>query len=143
MIKIQRIHPDAKLPVCAHPGSDLCWDLFAIEDVTLQPFQPTKVRTGLKMELPHGWGIIIRPRSGMSNAGIWLGGGEIDNGYRGEILVLLTHLPRTYLPTFEINRGDRIAQFRMHQIMTLTPLVEVDALSETVRGDGAFGSTGR
>lgn len=148
MIKIQRIHPEAKLPVCAHPQDDLCYDLSAVEQTLLYPGVPTLVATGLKMELPKGWGALIRNRSGMSKKGIWVGGGEIDNGYRGEIFVMLTLMPvpASLQSPYVIERGDRIAQMRPQKIQTAAPvfeIVEVDSLNETTRGEGAFGSTGR
>jgi dUTP pyrophosphatase len=145
MIKVQRIHPDAKLPVCAHPGEDLCFDLSSVEALLLQPGVPTLVATGIKIEMPEGWGAVIRPRSGMSKLGILVGGGEIDNGYRGEIFVMLTLLPTRSSMGYSIKKGDRIAQIRPQQILTmLFDIVEVfDELSDTTRGENGFGSTGR
>lgn len=57
MLKVKLLHPDAKLPTVAHPGSDLGYDLYAIEDVTLYPGKPVKVRTGVAVEGPQGVGL--------------------------------------------------------------------------------------
>ncbi len=100
-----------------------------------------KVPTGIMMEIPVGYEVQIRPRSGLSaKHGIIVTNtpGTVDADYRGEIFVLLTKLTTG---KFRVNRGDRIAQ------MVLTPvvypkIVYVDELSETVRGAGGFGHTG-
>lgn len=145
MIKVQLIHPQAKVPTCAHPGEDLCWDLYAVEETVLLSNRPAKVPIGIKVEPPEGYGLLIRPRSGMSARGVLLGGGEIDFGYRGELLVLLTLLPdpcegdRLYV----IGAGDRVAQMRLEPIRTAEEWVVVDSLGESARGEDGFGSTGK
>src|SRR5271170_2076393 len=92
MLKVKLLHPDAKLPTVAHPGSDLGYDLYAIEDVTLHPGKPVKVRTGIAVEGPPGHGFILGDRSSMAARGITYAGGRIDAGYRGEILVCLVNI---------------------------------------------------
>lgn len=142
-IKIERIHPAAKLPTVAHPGEDLCFDLSSVEKITLYPFVPTAVRTGLRMELPEGFGAVIRPRSGMGSKGVIVLGGEIDNGYRGEIMVLLVLVNKEY-GTLGIEVGDRIAQIRPQMVLSDMRMEEVEEItSASARGAAGFGSTGR
>lgn len=140
-IKVERIHPNAKLPHCAHPGEDLCFDLYAVERTRLYPFQPTIVATGLKMELPDGWGALIRPRSGMGSKGVAVLGGEIDNGYRGEVKVLLALVSKDEF--IDIEPGDRIAQFRPQPIYSFEIEEANGPLSQSARGEGGLGSTGK
>jgi dUTP pyrophosphatase len=141
-IRILRTNPDAVLPVYAHgPQEDAGMDLCAVEAVTLAPGVPQAVSTGLAIELPPGYEAQIRPRSGLAlkhaitcpNAP-----GTIDPGYRGDIKVILLNLG---LEPFEIRAGDRIAQM----IIARYEAVEWDEteLSETTRGAGGFGSSGR
>ncbi|MGA3015543.1 MAG: dUTP diphosphatase [Bryobacteraceae bacterium] len=141
-LRIQRIHPAAKLPSYAHgPGEDAGMDLHAVEDVTLEPGVPRLVPTGLAVEIPAGYEAQVRPRSGlalkhaitMPNAP-----GTVDPGYRGEIRVILLNLGRE---AYTVRAGDRIAQM----IVARYEVVEwVEAeLSASGRGAGGFGSSGR
>ena len=70
MLKVKLLHPNAKLPTVAHPGDDLGYDLYAIEDVTLDPGKPIKVRTGIAVEGPPGYGFILGDRSSMAAKGV-------------------------------------------------------------------------
>ncbi len=112
------------------------------EDITLQPMQRTLVPTGLFIELEEGYEAQIRPRSGLAfKNGITVlnSPGTIDADYRGEIKVLLINLSDK---EFVIKSGERIAQMIIAQY-TKAQIVEVDTLSDTVRGEGGFGHTGR
>lgn len=119
---------------------DLC--AFLKEPLTLKPLDRKLVPTGLKIELPQGFEAQIRPRSGMSiKHGITLINciGTIDEDYRGEVCVPVVNLSKE---PFTINNGDRIAQ------MVIAPVtkaqIQVTAeLSDTQRGEGGFGSTGK
>ncbi len=110
--------------------------------VTLQPMERRVVPTGLRVEIPHGYEIQIRPRSGLAlKHGISLPNtpGTIDSDYRGPLGVLLINLGAE---PFMIGHGDRIAQ------LIVAPVVQagfalVDRLGDTARGAGGFGSTGR
>jgi dUTP pyrophosphatase len=141
-LKIKRLRPNAKLPRRATPGST-GFDIFACIDgestITLVGAQPKLIPTGIAIEVPRGYDIQIRPRSGLSSKGIGVTLGTIDSDYRGEILITM------YLfnlnATFEIKHGDRIAQMIVGTIADL-PLVEVEELSSTERGAGGHGSTG-
>jgi len=140
-LKIKRLRPNAKLPRRATPGSTGS-DIFACIDegtVTLVGTQPSLIPTGIAIEVPKGYDVQIRPRSGLSAKGVGVTLGTIDSDYRGEILITM------YLfnpnATFEIKHGDRIAQMVLSKVADL-PLVEVEELSPTERGAGGHGSTG-
>src|ERR1700753_2660570 len=92
MIKVQLLHPDARVPTVNYAGSDLGFDLYSIEDVTLEPGVPTKARTGIAAEGPEGCGFVLGDRSSMAARGVTYAGGRIDAGYRGEILVCLVNV---------------------------------------------------
>lgn len=118
-------------------GADLC----AAEDITLWPGNNKLVRTGVSIALPEHLVGLVHPRSGLAlKHGITVLNtpGTIDSGYRGEIGVILRNNGNH---TFEVKRGDRIAQLVIQEYVRGT-FVVVDALSETDRGDGGFGSTG-
>ncbi|MES2967173.1 MAG: dUTP diphosphatase [Pseudomonadota bacterium] len=110
--------------------------------VTLAPMQRVIVPTGIRVEIPVGFEMQIRPRSGLAvKHGITLPNtpGTIDSDYRGPLGVALINLGAE---AFTVRHGDRIAQ------MIIAPVVQVafqvvDALSDTARGEGGFGSTGR
>jgi len=119
------------------------FDLYAAvtEELTLQPGQRALVPTGIAIAMPGGLEAQIRPRSGLAlKHGITCLNtpGTIDADYRGEIKVLLINLGQE---PFVIRRNDRIAQM-VFQIVPEVNLVQVDKLSETVRGAGGFGHTG-
>jgi dUTP pyrophosphatase len=164
MIKVQLLHPDARVPTVNYAGSDLGFDLYAIEDVVLEPGVPVRVRTGIAVEGPEGCGFILGDRSSMAAKGVTYAGGRIDAGYRGEILVclinvnqpkyslrvvrdaqgMLTHaeLEHTDVSVI-IHRGDKIAQMSPFQSMTHLEITAVEALAESSRGAKGFGSSGR
>ena len=142
-LKIKRLRPSAKLPKRATPGST-GFDIFACIDgesaITLVGTQPKLIPTGIAIEVPRGYDVQIRPRSGLSSKGIGVTLGTIDSDYRGEILITM------YLfnpnANFEIKHGDRIAQMVVGKVADL-PLVEIEELSPTERGAGGHGSTGK
>lgn len=164
MLKVKLLHPDAKLPTVAHPGSDLGYDVYAIEDVTLHPGKPVKVRTGIAVEGPPGHGFILGDRSSMAAKGVTYAGGRIDAGYRGEILVCLinTNQPEFRLRSIkneageltevvlaqtdvrvQLKKGDKIVQLSPFAAMTGGEVVAVEDLSPSERGQKGFGSSGR
>ncbi len=144
MLRVKRLEPRAKLPVVAHPGEDLGYDVFALEGVMLAPRSTVKVRTGIAVEARdpktgEAVGLLVRDRSSMAARGIATTGGVIDAGYRGEILVLMTNLGDA---TVELKAGEKIAQ--MIPVPVLTGQVEeVGNLEESARAGKGFGSTGR
>lgn len=140
-IQIIRLDPDLPLPAYAQPG-DAGADLFAREAVTLAPGERRLVPTGIALALPEGYVALVHPRSGLahrSGLSIVNAPGTIDAGYRGEIQVCLINLdPGTPVV---LARGDRIAQLVIQRFES-AEFVEVDALPDSVRGTGGYGSTG-
>ena len=140
--RFTRLNEAARAPKRAHPGDAGC-DLFAAEPARLGPGERASVGTGIAVEIPEGSAGLVLPRSGLAaRHGIALvnAPGLIDAGYRGELRVLLLNTDRSEV--FEIEPGDRIAQLVIVEIGDAEP-VEAEALAESVRGDGGFGSTGR
>jgi dUTP pyrophosphatase len=140
-LAVQRLHPAAVLPTRAH-ASDAGFDLHAVEAATLGPGERQMVPTGIAIALPEGHAGLVLPRSGLAaRHGIALvnAPGLIDEGYRGELRVLLLNTDRT--EPFAIAPGDRIAQLVLVRVSVIDA-VEVQALAATERGDGGFGSSG-
>lgn len=115
---------------------------FISEEILLKPFERLLISTGLFLELPDGYEAQIRPRSGLAfKHGITLPNSPatIDSDYRGEIKVALINLSHDF---FTIKSGDRIAQMVIAKYEQ-AELIEVEKLTETKRGEGGFGSTGK
>lgn len=140
-LAIRRLDPAATLPSAAHPG-DAGFDLHALEAATLGPGERVEVRTGIAIELPQRHAGLVLPRSGNAlRHGIALvnAPGLIDEGYRGEVKVLLLNTDRDH--AFAIAAGDRIAQLVIIRVEK-PDVREVDALAGSARGESGFGSTG-
>jgi dUTP pyrophosphatase len=117
-------------------------DVTAAEELTLQPGQRHAVATGFAIEIPHGYEVQVRPRSGLAlKHGITCLNtpGTIDSDYRGEVKVILANLGHE---PFAVRRGERIAQLVPAPVLR-ADFVEVEQLGDTERGSGGFGSTGR
>lgn len=140
-LKIKLNHPHAKVPTRAN-STDSGMDLYAVEDLWLFPLQSAIVNTGISIQLPPNTEAQIRPRSGLAakhQITVVNSPGTIDEGYTGEIKVILFNLG---VKPFEIKVGDRIAQMVIAPI--LKPEIElVTELNESERGTNGFGSTGR
>ena len=115
------------------------YDLYANEDVTIGNTEFTPVNTGVSVAIPPGYYGRIAPRSGLTaKYGIIIGGGVIDDDYRGGIKVLMSCL----LGMYDVSRGERIVQLILEKITT--PELEiVTGLDDTDRGSDGFGSTGK
>lgn len=139
ILRIKKLHPDAKIPKYAH-HDDAGFDLFAIENKKVSPKERIPVPTGLIMEIPEGFVGLIWDKSGLAvKHGIKTIAGVIDSTYRGEILVAVTNnSDEEYL--FE--KGHKIAQMIIQRKETVE-FEEVNELTETVRGEGRLGSTGK
>jgi dUTP pyrophosphatase len=141
-VLFQRLHPEARLPQQAH-HDDAGHDLHATEAVQLAPGERAAVGCGFAMALPEGMAALVVPRSGLAlkeGLGVLNGPGLIDAGYRGELkVIVVNHDPAA---TREIAVGDRIAQLVLVQLPAVR-FAEVDALPDSIRGEGGFGSTGK
>lgn len=140
-LHVRRLDPDIPLPTYAHPG-DAGLDLRSTVDLTLQPFERALVPTGIAIALPDGYAGFVQPRSGLAiRSGLSLVNtpGLIDSHYRGEIKIIVINLDPA--EPIEIRRNDKVAQLVVQRVAHAT-VIEVDALDETVRGEGGFGSTG-
>jgi len=137
-VKVKRIHPDAKIPTQGSEHS-AGFDLYSIEDYEFQPGETHAVPTGLSIELPEGKACFFWDRSGMGFKGMHRFAGLIDSDYRGEYKVILFNSTKQ---VFKISKGDRIAQ-GVIQDYYKPEFIEVEELSETQRGAGGFGSTGK
>ena len=139
-LRVTRLNSSAILPDRAH-ASDAGLDLYSAVDVTIPPGETRLVGTGLALELPPGTEGQIRPRSGLAlkhGVTVLNSPGTIDEGYRGELGVILINHGRA---TFEIRHGMKIAQLVVQSRLALD-VVEATQLSDTDRGSGGFGSTG-
>lgn len=142
-VGVEFIHPNAKLPTYAHEG-DQGADVYAVEDIIVEPHTyGNMISTGLKLLIPFGWAVAIRPRSGMSkNTTLRISNSPatIDQQYRGEVKILFDNIGDAPV---EIKAGERIAQFVLEKNYTAN-WTQVDTVEpSTDRGDGGFGSTGK
>ena len=140
-LRVSRARNDAVLPVRAH-GGDAGLDLAACETVTIGAGERAAVGTGLAVEIPDGHAGLVVPRSGLAlrhGISIVNAPGVIDAGYRGEVRVILLNTDREQ--PFTVEPGMRIAQLLVVPALVVD-VVEVAELTETVRGEGGFGSSG-
>ena len=141
-IKIKKLSAQATLPDYAHgPEEDAGLDVRCIEDAVLVPNIPLAVATGLAFEIPSGYEVQLRPRSGLAlKYAITLANSPatIDPGYRGELKVILLNLGKQ---PYEIHAGDRVAQMVVSKYEAVT--WEEGDLGDSTRGTGGFGSSGR
>ena len=142
-IKLSRLPHGEGLPLPKYAsehaaGLDVC----AAEELVLEPGQRHAVATGFAIEIPHGYEVQVRPRSGLAlKHGITCLNtpGTIDSDYRGEVKVILANLGDEPFP---IRRGERIAQLVPAPVLRAN-FIEARELEKTGRGSGGFGSTGR
>jgi dUTP pyrophosphatase len=140
VVKIKKLHPDAIVPQYAHEG-DSGADLFSTIDYVLQPMERKAIPTGVSAEIPKGFELQVRPKSGLAlKNGITVLNtpGTIDFGYRGEIHAILINLGSE---PYSIKIGQKVAQLVAAPV-AYARFEVVEELSETSRGDGGFGSTG-
>ena len=142
-IRITRLPHGGDLPLPAYATQGAAgMDVVAAENVTLAPGARHAVATGFAIAIPDGYEVQVRPRSGLAlKHGITCLNtpGTIDSDYRGEVKVILANLGND---AFEIVRGERIAQL-VPAAVQRAGFLEVQALEDTARGEGGFGSTGR
>lgn len=139
-LKIKQLHDSAILPKYQSSGAS-GFDLHSIEDIIIDSGCFAVVKTGLAFEIPNGYEIQIRPRSGLAynnGIGVLNSPGTIDSDYRGEVMVILFNFSKE---NFCIKSGDRIAQAVLAQVY-IANLIISDNLNITKRGNRGFGSTG-
>ena len=159
IIPVEKVSEDVKLPTYSTEGS-AAMDVYSTEEFDLAPGESKIVKTGLKVEVPVGYGLFVLPRSGISaktKLRVSNAPGCIDSDYRGEIGVILENIePKIvdlvidedgratgilYGKSYHIEKGERIAQIVIFETPTMA-FSEVSKVNETVRGEGGFGSTG-
>lgn len=161
-IQVKQLSKDGQVPVKAHK-TDAGFDLFAAEDILILPGERFTLKTGIAIDVPNGWEVEIRGRSGLNGkTGLHIANGTVDAGYRGEILVIVknTNLAfnktvvdvsskkelndnaENYQAGYTIKKGSRIAQILFHEV----PEIELELVEEftdtTERGTNGFGSSG-
>jgi dUTP pyrophosphatase len=137
-IKIKKLKENAKLPTYAQPG-DVGMDMYAMETVTIPPMGQHRFWHGFALEFPEGYGGIVMDKGSISKAGLIHMGGVYDAGYRGEYN---THLWNLSDKPYTFEEGDKVAQLVIMPV-AIVELEETDTLSESARGEGMFGSTGK
>ncbi|MBM40891.1 MAG: dUTP diphosphatase [Acidobacteria bacterium] len=140
-LKVKRLSPAAILPSRAHPG-DAGLDLFAAIDLKIPPGETRLVKTGIAVELPGGTEAQVRPRSGLAlkhSVTVLNTPGTIDEGYRGEVGVILVNHGRD---AFAVRQGMKVAQLVVQPTLAVD-VEEATHLDDTERGSGGFGSTGQ
>lgn len=139
-IKIKLLNEDAQLPYQAHPG-DAGLDLFSCEEKVIKSGESSLISTGIGIELPNGTEAQVRPRSGLAlkhSITVLNSPGTIDEGYRGEIKVILINHGKK---DFFVEKKMRIAQMVIAPVAKVN-ITQVEELSESERGIGGFGSSG-
>ncbi len=137
-IKVKKLKENAKLPTYAHPG-DVGMDMYAMETVTIPSMGHYRFFHGFALEFPEGYGAVVMDKSSISKAGLQTMGGVFDAGYRGEYN---THLINLSKEPYTVEEGDKVGQLVIMPV-AIVELEEVDELSDSSRGLGSFGSTGR
>jgi len=137
VLRVKRIHPEAKLPVYGHP-EDAGVDLFSVVDRELAPGEVFAVPTGIQVAVPAGYVGLVWDKSGISLKGMHRLAGVVDSGYRGEVQVVMINLAAA---PFSVRKGMKIAQMLVQPVAAVE-VVESDSLDDTSRGQGGFGSTG-
>jgi dUTP pyrophosphatase len=137
----EKTHENAVVPTYAHPG-DCCCDLYAVEEVTIKRFERKLLDTGIAIEIPEGFEVQIRPRSGNAykhGLTVLNAPGTVDSQYRNSLKVLLINLGED---DYTVKAGDRIGQAKFSPVY-VGHFIETQKLSDTNRGLGGWGSTGR
>ena len=142
-IKFKKLHPEAKTPKYAYE-LDSGFDLYSLEQIVLEPFGRALVPTGLSFDLPEGYEIQVRPKSGLAiNMGLTVLNtpGTVDKGYLGEIKVIVFN---TNNNSVVIEKGMKIAQAVLCPVVCgkFVNFEQTDNLGDSERGDAGFGSTG-
>jgi len=146
-VKIKKLNSTAVIPSYAKEG-DAGLDLIAIDRIKIEGEPFIRYKTGLAIEIPEGYVGLLFPRSSITNSDQFFGNcvGVIDSGYRGELEIRLKPSMRypseASVPSVIYKKGDKVAQLIILPIPYIT-LVESEELSDSSRGEGGFGSTGK
>lgn len=137
VLVVERLTDTAVLPDYAH-ATDSGFDIYADEDIHIAPHKAEAIPTGLRFQIPAGYEVQLRPRSSRSLIGLPAQFGTIDEGYRGEIAVIMANMNSG---TRFIQRGEKIAQGILTPV-SRAAIIEDSVSIDTDRGVGGFGSTG-
>jgi len=138
-IKVKKLEMEAKLPIYAHPA-DAGMDFFALRETEIKAGEIVRVKTGIALELPDGYVGLVWDKSGLAaNHGLKTMAGVLDSGYRGEFQIVMTNLSKE---NYLIRKHEKVAQLLIQPVAS-AEVEEVKELSETSRGVGGFGSTGK
>lgn len=145
-MRVKLTRPGARLPTYGTAGA-ACFDLYAVMDYPVEVYSGTSitVNTGMAFEIPEGFVMLVYSRSGHGfNSDVRLSNcvGVIDSDYRGEIKVKVRRDGNDWIDPFVVNHGDRIAQAMVIPVQQVQ-FEQVDELSDTERGEGGMGSTGK
>lgn len=140
--KVKKLHDSAIIPTTRE--GDAGYDLYALEDVFIPKHSTKKIRTGIALELPTGTFAKIEDRSSMAAKSLRTGAGICDESYTGEIIVVIHYLgtDESFNMGYSIKRGDKIAQFVIHESIKPNMVITQEDLKTTVRGTAGFGSSG-
>ena len=136
--QVKKLSPNATLPAKGD-ATDAGIDIYTNEDYTLQPGEQHMFTTGIAVAIPDGYVALLWDRSSMGSKGVHRLAGVMDSGYRGEWKVILINLSKEPV---EIKAGDKIVQCILQKFEPVE-ISEVDELSDSLRGEKGFGSTGR
>lgn len=145
ILNIKRLTETAKIPTKAYP-TDLGYDLYADETVEIWYMQTVKIKTGIAVGFPEGWGGFIMDRSSMASKCLVVSGGVIDQSYIGELSIIMTYTSLDPVNKDDvynrvtIRKGDKIAQLVPIPVTNFS-IVEVSDLESSERGERGFGSS--
>ena len=161
-IQVKKVNKDGQLPLKAHK-TDAGFDVFAAEDIRILPGERHTLLTGIAIDVPAGWEIEIRGRSGLNGkTGLHVANGTVDAGYQGEIMLIIKNTnpefdgssvditdkqdlkdnATNYKATYHIKKGSRVAQLLFHRVEDIELYLVDEFDGTTERGNKGFGSTG-
>lgn len=141
VLRACKIHPDAQMPLRKR-NEDAGYDIFAVQDGRILPGETAQIEAGIRLAIPEGYWILLRPRSSQGKIGLVSGTGVIDNGYTGPLGYYLTNTSRQ---VYEYKKGDRVGQMlpiRMHDFSREVQEITEDEIPTTERGSTGFGDSG-
>ncbi len=139
ILKVKKLHNDAVLPKYAEAG-DAGMDIFTYQTVVIKPGEIKKIPSGISVEIPKGYVGLYWDKSGLAiNHGIKVLGGVADSGYRGELILGVINLSKK---SYTFEKGHKVLQMLIQKVESVK-IKEVKVLSNTKRGHGGLGSTGK